>query len=284
MNRSEAIAVFDEYVSNYDRDNPMIYQKAEHSHRVAAIAERIARSLGQDAPADSERSLGHEAPLVLTHEELVDFAWLLGLLHDIGRFEQVRKYNTFNDDESVDHAELGADILFKEGLIDRFPTSSLPEGWSQLAETAIRQHNKLNLAKGLDETTETLSNILRDADKVDIFRVLLELSYSNHNRGINLVQPENYDVSPEVMKCVMEHRCVPRDVRKTFFDRRVSHCCLAFELVYEESRVITREQGYLHKLLTMQDEDGLQTRNSAQLEKLALVEREIEKAWSFGPK
>lgn len=261
MNRSEAITVFDNYVSNYDRSNPMIYQKAAHSHRVAKIAERIARSLDQ--------------------ESLVDFAWLLGLLHDIGRFEQVRKYNTFNDDESVDHAELGADILFKEGLIDLFPTSTLPEGWPQIAETAIRQHNKLNLAKGLDETTETLSNILRDADKVDIFRVLIELSYSNHNRGINLIQPENYEVSPEVMKCVMEHRCVPRDVRKTFLDRRVSHCCLAFELVYEESRVITKEQGYLRRLLTMQDEDGLQTRNSEQLRELALVEREIEKAWSF---
>ena len=291
MNRSEAIAVFDNYVSNYDRNNPMIYQKAEHSHRVAAIAERIAksldhemplgpaRSLVHEAPVDPARSLGQEAPVVLSHEALVDFAWLLGLLHDIGRFEQVRKYNTFNDDESVDHAELGADILFKEGLIDLFPTSTLPDGWPKIAETAIRQHNKLNLAEGLDETTETLSNILRDADKVDIFRVLIELSYSNHNRGINLVQPENYEVSPEVMKFVMAHRCVPRDVRKTFFDRRVSHCCLAFELVYEESRVITREQGYLHKLLTMQDEDGLQTRNSEQLEKLALVEREIEKAW-----
>ena len=291
MNGSEAITVFDNYVSNYDRSNPMIYQKAEHSHRVAAIAERIAksldhemplgpaRSLVHEAPVDPARNLDHEAPVVLSHEALVDFAWLLGLLHDIGRFEQVRKYNTFNDDESVDHAELGADILFKEGLIDLFPTSTLPDGWPKIAETAIRQHNKLNLAEGLDETTETLSNILRDADKVDIFRVLIELSYSNHNRGINLVQPENYEVSPEVMKFVMAHRCVPRDVRKTFFFFFLSHCCLAFELVYEESRVITREQGYLHKLLTMQDEDGLQTRNSEQLEKLALVEREIEKAW-----
>ena len=80
----------------------------------------------------------------------MDFAWLLGLLHDIGRFEQVKRYNTFNDSQSVDHAELGADILFKEGLIDRFPTVSLPEGWPKTAETAIRQHNKLALPDGLD--------------------------------------------------------------------------------------------------------------------------------------
>ncbi len=259
MKRSEATAAFNAYVDKFDRNNPMIYQKAVHSHKVAAIAERIARSL--------------------VREELVDFAWLLGLLHDIGRFEQVKQYGTFADSQSVDHAELGADILFKDGLIDVFPTQALPTGWQNIAETAIRLHNKLSLPDGLDERTRTLSNILRDADKVDIFRVLIELSYADRNGGRKQDQPESCELSPEVMKCVMEHRCVPSSVRKTSFDRRVSHCCLAFELVYEESRRITREQGYLRKLLAMQDGDGINVRNDRQLLQLAMVEEEIEKAW-----
>lgn len=259
MNRSEVISVFDAYVDKYDRDNPMIFQKAAHSYRVAAIAERIARSLGQ--------------------EELVDFAWLLGLLHDIGRFEQARKYRTFVDSESVDHAELGADILFKEGLINRFPAEPLPEGWQNIAEIAIRQHNKLTLPEDLDENTRTLSDILRDADKVDIFRVLTEISYSDRNGGRKSFHSDGHELSPEVMNCVLEHRCVPSMIRKTYFDKRVSHCCLAFELAYEESRVITREQGYLRRLLTMQDEDGQCIRNDKMLHQLALVEREIENAW-----
>ena len=239
MNRSEVISVFDAYVDKYDRDNPMIFQKAAHSYRVAAIAERIARSLGQ--------------------EELVDFAWLLGLLHDIGRF--------------------GADILFKEGLINRFPAEPLPEGWQNIAEIAIRQHNKLTLPEDLDENTRTLSDILRDADKVDIFRVLTEISYSDRNGGRKSFHSDSHELSPEVMNCVLEHRCVPSMIRKTYFDKRVSHCCLAFELAYEESRVITREQGYLRRLLTMQDEDGQCIRNDKMLHQLALVEREIENAW-----
>ena len=260
MDRAKATNAFDTYVSNYDRNNPMIFQKAAHSYRVAEIAERIARSLDQ--------------------EELVDFAWLLGLLHDIGRFEQVKRYNTFADSQSVDHAELGADILFKEGLIDRFPTETLPEGWQNIAETAIRVHNKLALPEGLDQDTETLSNILRDADKVDIFRVLNELSYADRNGGKQPIRPDNYELSPEVMECVRAHRCVPSSVRKTIFDRRVSHCCLAFELVYEESRKIAKEQGYLQKLLTMQDKDGLSAGNDKQLAWLTLVEEEIQKAWA----
>ena len=259
MNRTKAIAAFDEYVSNYDREDPMIYFKIYHSYKVAEIAERIARSLNR--------------------EGLVDFAWLVGLLHDIGRFEQVRRYHTFEDARSVDHAELGADILFKERLIDRFQTEMLPEGWQGIAETAIRQHNKLAIPEGLDEMTRTLCDVLRDADKVDIFRVLDEISYKARNGGKEAVNPENCEISPEVMACVREHRCVPSNVRKSYFDRRVSHCCLAFELVYEESRRIAKEQGYLLRLLNMQDGDGESFGNDEQRRQLALVKKEIEAAW-----
>ena len=159
------------------------------------------------------------------------------------------------------------------------PTETLPESWQETAEIAIRQHNKLTLPEGLNDITRTLSDILRDADKVDIFRVLVKMSYAERNGGLQSVQPERFEITPEVMKCVMEHRCVPRTARKTVFDGRVAHCCLAFELVYEESRRITREQGFLKKLLAMQDGDGLAARNDQQLLQLALVEREIEEAW-----
>ena len=155
----------------------------------------------------------------------------------------------------------------------------MPEGWQNIAEIAIRQHNKLTLPEDLDENTRTLSDILRDADKVDIFRVLTEISYSDRNGGRKSFHSDSHELSPEVMNCVLEHRCVPSMIRKTYFDKRVSHCCLAFELAYEESRVITREQGYLRRLLTMQDEDGQCIRNDKMLHQLALVEREIENAW-----
>ena len=44
-------------------------------------------------------------------------AYIVGLLHDIGRFEQVRIYNTFRDAESVNHAQFSADLLFRDGMI-----------------------------------------------------------------------------------------------------------------------------------------------------------------------
>ena len=171
----------------------------------------------------------------------------------------------------MDHAELGADILFKEGLIDCFPTETLPEGWQNIAETAICQHNKLALPSGLDTDTETLSNILRDADKVDIFRVLSEISYADLSGGRQPIRTDNSELSPEVMACVKAHRCVPSSVRKTLFDRRVSHCCLAFELVYERSRMLVCNQGNLKRMI----EKAIKDANEQELAQLDLLRKEL---------
>ena len=251
MDRAGAIAAFDAYVSAYDAENPMIRLKIDHTCRVAAIAERIAGSLSPEISAD--------------------FAWLLGLLHDIGRFEQARRYATFLDQRSVDHAEFGADLLFREGLVDRFPAEGLPEGWRRTAETAIRLHNKLTLPGDLDPATRTYSQVLRDADKVDIFRVSAESSAVDRI-GPGVVLEMSDVISPGVLACVREHRCVPRGVRRNALDIRVSHCCMAFELVYDESRRIAAEQGWLDRLLCPPDDE-----NAAR--QLEVVRREIERAW-----
>ena len=128
MNKQAALEAFREYASLYDTDDIKIKLKIDHTYRVADIAERIGDSVGADS----------------------DFSWFLGLLHDIGRFEQLTQYGTFKDADSVDHAELGADILFKDGLIHNFPNLSYTDGLenARIAETAIRLHNKLSLLLG----------------------------------------------------------------------------------------------------------------------------------------
>ena len=80
--------VFNDYVEKYDTSNEKIKLKIDHTYRVSELCEKIASSLE------------------MTNEE-IDIAWLTGLIHDIGRFEQVRRYGTFNDSKSIDHARLG---------------------------------------------------------------------------------------------------------------------------------------------------------------------------------
>lgn len=226
MDRKRAEQAFKIYADNYDTSDIKITLKINHTYRVAAIADRIAVSVGADR----------------------DFAWFTGLMHDIGRFEQLTRYGTFKDAKSIDHAELGADILFKgdDPLIKIFSDDMKIAGWMEIAETAIRLHNKLTLPEDMDKQTRLYTTILRDADKCDIFRVLTEPPYDERNKRAG---NSSLPARDEVMNCIKKHRCVPRNFERTEFEALLSQCCMAFELEYPESRKIVAEQGYLKKLL-----------------------------------
>ena len=98
IDRKKVKNVFKKYTDNYDTSDEKIKLKVDHTYRVAALSERIARSLG----------LG---------DDDTNLAWLIGMLHDIGRFEQLKNYGTFSDAESIDHAHYGVELLFEDGII-----------------------------------------------------------------------------------------------------------------------------------------------------------------------
>ena len=262
FNKEQAKDVFLRYAEQYDTSNILIRHKIEHTFRVAELSERYARALGMCA-------------------EDVDFAWFLGILHDIARFEQVRRFGTFVDSQSVDHAELSGDILFRDGLIGRFPEEGLPKGWPVIAETAVRQHNKLDLPDSLDARTRRFAEILRDADKTDIFRVIASIPFEDRVGSSRASFQETGGASEEVMACVLAHRCVPARLRRSHFEGRVSHCCMAFELVFDISRRTVKEEGWLRILLAETDAEGKQIWTDRETEQLRILRREIEKAWGI---
>lgn len=89
------------------------------------------------------------------------------LLHDTGRYEQIRTYNTFRDSESVDHAKFSYDIVREKGWLD-----ALDEKDAILE--AVRVHNMRLIPQEVegDLFASTIARVVRDADKLDIFRVL----------------------------------------------------------------------------------------------------------------
>lgn len=255
-----ARAAFMEYVSNYDMDDIMVSSKVSHTMRVAQFCRQIAESLN------------------LTDSD-VELAWMTGLLHDFGRFEQIKRFGTFIDSHSVDHAELGADLLFKEGEIDRFVKGGLPVKELELTEMVIRLHNKLLIQDDLDDRTRTFAQILRDADKIDIFRVMDEMSFEQRAGKSLKLFIEKEEASPEVMEYVYLHRCIPRAVVQSEFEGNLSHICLAFELVYEKSRRLAIEQGYLKKLFLTKDDQGNLIWNEKETRQLEQIHSEVEKCW-----
>ncbi|WP_418591559.1 HD domain-containing protein [Gemmiger sp.] len=96
IDRARAQRAFADYAAHYNTADPKVKLKIDHTYRVAALCSRIAESLSLP-------------------QQDIDLAWLSGILHDVGRFEQLRRYNTFMDAQSVSHAALSVSVLFDEG-------------------------------------------------------------------------------------------------------------------------------------------------------------------------
>lgn len=258
INREKALAAFQEYTDRYDSSRDMIRLKIEHTYRVCGLCQQIARSL--DLP-----------------EEEVDIAWLTGLLHDVGRFEQQRVYGTFADADSIDHAKYGARILFGKVWEEKHRLASgseesLPEeiqedagisirdfvedaSCDELLWTAVFYHSAYRIPEELDERTAMFCHILRDADKIDILKVNVEFPLEEiYNVDTEVLYQE--EVTPEVLQSFDEEHAVLRSLKKTAVDNVVGHISLVYELVYSEScRIVTR-QGYLDKLMNFESKNS----------------------------
>lgn len=234
IDRDHAYRTFVAYVRSYDPDNPRIALKISHTIRVAELCARIAEAEGLDA----------------------DLAWLCGLLHDVGRFEQVRRYDTFNDALSVSHAALGEQVLFGDGdprgpQIRAYVADDTED---DLLRSAVATHSDYRLPRNLDERTRAYCNVLRDADKVDIIKVNC-ICPLRDIYGVSEDEMAASTLTPSVVEAFYEHRTIPRGARKTSADILVSHICFAWELVYPESRAVMHEQGYLEQMLARQFRD-----------------------------
>lgn len=244
IDRRRARAAFDSYVAAYDATNPRIALKVEHTLRVAELCERIAREAGF-TPAG------------------IDLAWLCGLLHDIGRFEQLRRWDTFSDAASTSHAALGVEVLFGSegdadvaddnasamdtaGIIHRFidPNNELEE----IIRAAVGFHSDYRLPEDLDVRTRALCDVVRDADKLDILRVACSDTVET---VLNATEDELLasDVSPAIEDAFFEHRTARYAERVTPVDYLVNLACFAFELVYPASLEIADEQEFIYRAL-----------------------------------
>lgn len=276
INREHIKNTFQEYTDRYDSTDPKIKLKIDHTYRVADLCERIAKSLK------------------LSQED-IDLAWLSGMLHDIGRFEQLRRYHTFSDAQSIDHAKFAVELLYEDGLIanyvpeistakivanagtmadgiasadnkgaaDQMSGDGSSTGLSkdmplsdvlQTLRIAIGEHSAYRIQEGLDERTQMFCHILRDADKVDIFRVICDTPMEEVY-GFQTEDILRSGITPEVQQAFQEHHAVLRSLKKQPADYVVAHGSLAFELVYPESLRIAKEQGYLDRMMSFQSEN-----------------------------
>ena len=147
-------AAFDRYVCAFTENgkplHPLLQLKVDHCRRVAREARDLSRSA--DWPQPDRRA-----------------AEALGLLHDVGRFPQFREFGTFADAASCDHGSRGRRVAAEAGWLDALPS---PEREALL--DGIGHHNRRLIPSDLAGGSLPLLRLIRDADKLDIYRIVLE--------------------------------------------------------------------------------------------------------------
>ncbi len=218
--------VFDEYLEQFDKKDGKIHLKIVHTEGVIRCAQDICKRMNLS-------------------EEDCRLAELVALLHDIGRFEQLRLYDSF-EPTVMDHAAFGVQLLFgREKMIRQFISENK---WDDIIRQAIARHSDFSVGEGLSSRELLHARIIRDADKLDNCRVKLEekmevmLECSPEEVG-------SQAISPEVWRACLEHSSIHAASRKTKIDYWISYIAYFFDINYRETCEIILENHYVDKII-----------------------------------
>lgn len=221
MNLEKAKAKFIKYTENYNLDIENIKAKQTHSLRVMEISKQIAEGMG------------------LSKEE-IELATLIGLLHDIARFEQYTQYGTYNDLASFDHGDVGAEILYKD-LRKYIETNE----YDEIIIKAVKNHNKFKIEDGLTEKGILFSKIIRDADKIDIFYQSVVRFWKGKEQQVN-----DSTISQDVIEQIKNFSQTKRKLDETPIDNVMRVIAFIFDLNFKSSFKVLKEEDYINKCLT----------------------------------
>ncbi len=223
---------FPEYTRRFRSDlagfNKNISLKIKHTGRVHYHILKLADSLQLAA---SDRRLAEAT----------------ALLHDVGRFRQLQRYNTFDDRVSADHAALALRVIEEEGCLAR---ATGPE--QALVRFAVGNHNKLRLPAGANPLQLFFLKLIRDADKLDIFELIVA-NYRQEKAGLNPAIDFGLADSPgyeqRYIDDILHNRICDNRFLKNSNDVKLMRLSWIFDLNFAYSFTRVRNTGYLANIL-----------------------------------
>ncbi len=185
--------------------------------------------------------------LLLQENDLI-LAEAIALLHDIGRFVQLEKYGTFVDHVSENHAELGLAVINEHGFLDFCDKNE-----ACLIKEAVRFHNAADIPSDRDDRTLFFIKLIRDADKLDIWRVVTEhyaRPDSNSEKIINLGLEDDGRISQEAIEAVCNETFVKTFMIKRLNDLKLLQISWVFDLNFPQSVLRLKQKGYIDKIVS----------------------------------
>ncbi|MEI7817052.1 MAG: HD domain-containing protein [Desulfuromonadales bacterium] len=228
----ELFSWFDQYVEPFLDSDPEgaknIQLKIVHTRKVCETMAQL--SVGE---------------MLSENEALIAAA--IALLHDVGRFPQYRRWRTFRDSESDNHARLAIDVIRKERVLQNITTDEV-----LLIEEAVRFHNLLKPPARVHSPTRRYINLIRDADKLDIWRLFVELLAQPPDERASAATlgledlPEK--ISDSCIAALSAGTIVQLDTVTCVNDFKLLQISWVYDLTSNTSRRLLRERGYLPAL------------------------------------
>jgi len=222
---------FHRYVETFHSDRPQIQinydLKREHTERVVREIVGLASALG------------------LTEGE-TRLAEIIALLHDTGRFEQYRLFGTFSDPKSTDHAELSVKILVRKNVL-----APLNERVRDVVFRSIRNHNRVSVPRTEGKKILFYSRLLRDADKLDIWRLVTDyygIANGRRNPSLELELPDTPGISPAVERSLRSGYLVKIKDVKNLNDFKLIQAGWVFDINFRPTWDRIRERRYIEKI------------------------------------
>lgn len=218
---------FKEYLKGFDNSNDKIALKIRHTYSVVDSSVYISKKLNLE-------------------EEDLELGKLIALLHDIGRFEQLKNFDSYDDFSAGDHGNFGVELLFEKNIdgepfIRKFVKDSK---YDEIIYKAIKNHNKYKIEDGLNEKELLHAKLIRDSDKTDNFKVK-ETESCEALFGISEEEFEKEKLTEEIFKEFKKEKLVDSRTCKTNMDRWVSYLAFIFDYNFKEGLEYLKNNNYI---------------------------------------
>lgn len=225
---------FENYVNSFiqpennNDDNKNLNLKREHSLKVADNMKAIAEYLDID---------NHNTKL----------AYIIGLFHDIGRFIQFYKHNTFSDSESVYHGNLGIEVFDKYNKFSNYPDTE-----QMIIRKAVYFHGLPEIGDDLNKKERLFSEMIRDADKLDIYRIVKayyrEMLDGNRNPQLELGLSDEEKISSKVIDDFYAKKIILKKDMNYLNDFKVLQIAWIFDLNFNYTKKRILDYGYIESI------------------------------------
>ena len=210
---------FDEYTKKYDMSNPSINYKYYHSYRVQDNMILLAKNMN------------------LPYKD-IELASTIGLLHDIGRFEQYKRFKSFND-FNLDHGDYACKLIKENDILKYF---NIDKEDYDVVLTAIRNHNKFSIETDLSKREILFSKMIRDADKLDILYAL------GTEKLKEVVKEDDSEISKNVREAFMNEEIIRKSPNETINDNLVTLFGFIYDINYNITLDIIKTNKYYEKI------------------------------------